>query len=67
MYPHYLFLFKEILDHIKNHLLFKQDIQVMVDQTLAEIKVEKSSEKEIIFIGVHCRRTDYGSHLQASK
>ena len=64
MYPHYLFLFKSIVGHIKKNLLFKNQTQAFVDQWLAELREETSSEKEMIFIGVHCRRTDYGAHME---
>eukprot|EP00090_Calanus_glacialis_P028129 TRINITY_DN4506_c0_g1_i6.p1 TRINITY_DN4506_c0_g1~~TRINITY_DN4506_c0_g1_i6.p1 ORF type:complete len:402 (-),score=64.60 TRINITY_DN4506_c0_g1_i6:206-1411(-) len=65
MYPHYLFLFKSIVGHIKKNLLFKNQTQALVDQWLAELREETSSEKEIIFVGVHCRRTDYGWHMES--
>ena len=63
IWPNYLFLYKEILDDLREHLLFKQDIQALADQWVAEVKMEENSGKEILFIGVHCRRTDYAHQL----
>ena len=64
MFPHYLFLFKSIVGHIKKNLLFKNQTQALVDQWLAELREETVTEKEIIIVGVHCRRTDYGWHME---
>ena len=63
LYPHYLFLYKEILDDLKDHLMFKPYVQALVDQLLVDITID-SYGRETIFIGVHCRRTDFEKHLK---
>ena len=64
VYPNYLFLFKNILVHLRENLVFKNHTRIQVDQCLKKIREEEGSGKEIIFIGVHCRRTDYEKHMK---
>ena len=48
---------------LKSQLQFHDHIQGHVDQWKNDIR--ESEEKNIIFIGVHCRRTDFQNHLKA--
>jgi hypothetical protein len=62
-----LFLYKEILPYLREHLLFKADIQGLATQLLEQIRSEDTSGKTIVFVGVHCRRTDYAAQLEVGK
>ena len=66
-YPNYLFLYKEVLPYLREHLLFKADIQGLATQLLEQIRSEDISGKPIVFVGVHCRRGDYAAQLQVGK
>jgi len=62
--PNFLSLYKEILDDLREQLLFNQGIQGMVDQTLMDVKQQLGGDKEIIFVGVDCQ--DAGDAQQNS-
>ena len=67
LYPHYLFLYKDILDILRTHLKFRPHVQELVSETLSNVTeeiIEDDEEKDIIFVGVHARKTDYANHLQ---
>ena len=63
-YPNFLWLYKEILMEIKQQLIFKTDIQNYVNHYLDDLKSVIKGDKEILFIGVHCRRTDMEAAFQ---
>merc|ERR1711892_1404044 len=65
LYPHYLFLYKEILDTLRDHLLFKPHVQELVEITLENVEDTNTDSKDIIFVGVHGRMTDYANHLKS--
>eukprot|EP00092_Neocalanus_flemingeri_P006359 GFUD01006845.1.p1 GENE.GFUD01006845.1~~GFUD01006845.1.p1 ORF type:complete len:394 (-),score=65.44 GFUD01006845.1:16-1137(-) len=67
MSPNYLFLYKEVLEDIRGHLLFQPDLQALVDGWLADITQDNLSGKQILFIGVHCRRGEgmFAEHMMA--
>ena len=62
IWPNYLFLYKEILQDLRQQLVFKTDIQRVVDMMMVNITME-NMDKEVVFVGVHCRRTDYAHQL----
>ena len=66
-YPNYLFLYKEVLPYLREHLLFKADIQGLATQLLEQMRSEDISCKPIVFVSVHCRRGDYAAQLQVGK
>ena len=62
-----MFLYKNILDTLRNHLKFKHHVQELVSETLSDVREEineDDEEKDIIFVGVHARKTDYANHLK---
>merc|ERR1711892_1222873 len=65
IWPNYLFLYKEILQDLRQQLVFKTDIQRVVDMMMVNITME-NMDKEVVFVGVHCRRTDYAHQLWKS-
>ena len=61
VYPAFLWLFKEILPELRHHFSFHEHLLLLVEQwkqSIIEIQT-----KNVIFVGVHCRRTDYQNHL----
>ena len=47
--------------------MFKPHVEDLVLETLSDVRkgmAEHSEGKNIIFVGVHARRTDYAFHLQ---
>ena len=44
--------------------LFSDHLLALVSQWKKKIVEELSEEKNILFIGVHCRRTDYEGHYK---
>eukprot|EP00092_Neocalanus_flemingeri_P031120 GFUD01033803.1.p1 GENE.GFUD01033803.1~~GFUD01033803.1.p1 ORF type:complete len:395 (+),score=73.09 GFUD01033803.1:156-1340(+) len=62
-YPNYLFLYKEILSDLRGQLVCRVDMQGLVNQWMAEVEESEQFSGEIIYIGVHCRRTGYAHHL----
>ena len=66
-YPHYLYLYKDILDQVRSDLMIEPHVEDLVVETLGDVRkgrAEHSEGKDIIFVGVHARRTDYAFHLQ---
>ena len=61
-----MFLYKEILGQIREQLVFKTELQTMVEQMLVNITRENMG-MELVFVGVHCRRTDYAHQLLVNK
>ena len=47
--------------------MFKPHVEDLVLETLSDVRkgmVEDNKVNDIIFVGVHARRTDYAFHLQ---
>jgi len=66
-YPNYLYLYKTILPTLRTQLVFKPQISSLVSSWLDNIRQNDRTGLDIIFVGVHCRRTDYAAQLmQAS-
>ena len=66
-YPHYLYLYKDILNEVRGDLKFEPHVQELVVETLSDVRkemIKEHEEKNVIFVGVHARRTDYANHLQ---
>ena len=61
MYPAFLWLFKEILPELRHHFSFHDHLLLLVEQWKQSIR--EIQTKNVIFVGVHCRRTDYQNHL----
>ena len=62
-----MYLYKDILDQVRSDLMFKPHVEDLVLETLSDVRKgmdEHSEGKNIIFVGVHARRTDYAFHLQ---
>ena len=62
-YPNFLWLYKDYLPELRSQLVFQNHLQNSVDQWKASMS--SKSSKKIVFVGVHCRRTDYANHLNA--
>ena len=62
LYPHFLWLFKHVLPEIRNQLQFQDHLKQHVRAWKAELL--EDIKKKVIFVGVHCRRTDFEYHLQ---
>ena len=61
VYPAFLWLFKEILPELRHHFSFHDHLLLLVEQWKQSIR--ETQTKNVIFVGVHCRRTDYEKHL----
>ena len=61
VYPAFLWLFKEILPELRHHFSFHDHLLLLVEQWKQPIR--EIQTKNVIFVGVHCRRTDYQNHL----
>ena len=56
-----MFLYKEILPELRQHFKFHSHLLRQVETWKQMIR--EAQNKTVIFVGVHCRRTDYGDHL----
>ena len=63
-FPHYLWIYRELFEDIKQHFIFHDHLTKHVKQWKNSILSQYASN-EVIFVGVHCRRTDYANHLNA--
>ena len=54
-YPVYLWLFKDIMKEVREQLVFQDHLVAAVTDWKNQIIAELKSDKNIIFIGVHCR------------
>ena len=61
-----MFLYKDILDNIRSYLNFKPHVQELVTQAFNDVRAEfiEDEEKDVIFVGVHARRTDIAYHIK---
>ena len=59
---HFLWLFKEFLPELKKQFIFHDHLTQQVEAWKSSIRKEFNN-KNIVFIGVHARRTDYDKHL----
>ena len=59
IYPHYLYLIKEILPVLRSsHLEFNPHIKEAVTESLQKLKEQYKNQTGILFIGVHIRTKD---------
>ena len=63
LYPHCLWLFKEYLPQLRKEFVFHDHLMSNVSEWKKTIRREEGEKMKIIYVGVHCRRTDYGNHL----
>ena len=61
VYPNFLWLYKDYLPQLRSQLVFHDHLLQSVKQWKTNLTAESS--KEIVFVGVHNRRTDYANHL----
>ena len=61
-FPHYLWIYRELFEDIKQHFIFHDHLTKHVKQWKNSI-LSQYANTEVIFVGVHCRRTDYAKHL----
>ena len=54
-YPVFLWLFKDIMEEVREQLQFHDHLVAAVTDWKNQIIAELKSDKNIIFIGVHCR------------
>ena len=59
-----MFLYKDMLDIVRTNFRFREEIQTHVDLWLWDIKTQFGVGKELVYVGVHCRRTDYGEYMK---
>lgn len=65
LYPNFLWLYKEFLPALKESIIFQDHLLEFVREWKTEIILSRRDEaKTVIFIGVHCRRTDFADHYQ---
>lgn len=63
-FPHFLWLFKDMLQELKQHFVFHDHLIYNVDTWKASILTKYSQGNKVILVGVQCRRTDYAKHLR---
>jgi len=61
-YPHFLWLFKEYLPELKKQFIFHDRLIEHVSNFKKQI--QENIKENVVFVGVHCRRTDYANHLK---
>ena len=54
-YPGFLWLFKDIIEDLRDQLVFHDHLVAGVNEWTSRIREELKSDKDIIFIGVHNR------------
>ena len=62
LYPHFLWLFKDILPELRTHFTFHDHLLAQVESFKQSIQA--AEVRSVIFVGVHCRRTDYAHHYK---
>ena len=62
LYPHFLWLFKDILPELRTHFTFHDHLLAQVEDFKQSIRGGEA--RTVIFVGVHCRRTDYAHHYK---
>ena len=62
LYPHFLWLFKDILPELRTHFTFHDHLLAQVESFKQSIRAAEA--RSVIFVGVHCRRTDYAHHYK---
>ena len=62
LYPHFLWLFKDILPELRTHFTFHDHLLALVEDFKQSIRAAEA--RSVIFVGVHCRRTDYAHHYK---
>ena len=62
LYPHFLWLFKDILPELRAHFTFHDHLLAQVEDFKQSIQAAEA--RSVIFVGVHCRRTDYAHHYK---
>ena len=60
--PHFLWLFKEYLPELRKQFVFHDHLVEHVNNFKKNI--QKNINRNVVYIGVHCRRTDYIEHLK---
>ena len=63
MYPNFFWLFKNIMEELRDQLVFQDHLVAAVTDWKNQIIAELKSNKNIIFIGVHCRNDSKPQHL----
>ena len=66
-YPVFLWLFKDIMEEVREQLEFQDHLVAAVTDWKNQIIAELKSDKNIIFIGVHCRNDRFNHFGQARK
>ena len=54
-YPGFLWLFKDIIEDLRDQLVFHDHLVASVNDWKSQIREELKSDKNIMFIGVHNR------------